>query len=140
MPSKINRNGKYGSFNLFWKGLWISSYPINHKYELAHYYFTGEELILETFQNPELKHLSLKVHKKCYLHFCEMMYLRKKNKDKIPTSDHTKFLACVMALEKLKVIDSENDGQTGYYIGIRKSKIHHFKDNKIVISKDMLYL
>ncbi len=58
----------------------------------------------------------------------------------IPTSDHTKFLACVMALEKLKVIDSENDGQTGYYIGIKKSKIHHFKDNKIEISKDMLYL
>lgn len=132
---KNTRNGRYGSYNLFWKGVWISSFPINHKIQIAHYYFTGEELILDTFQNPELKHLSLKTHKKCYLHFCEMMYLRKKNGDKIPTEDHEKLLACVMALEKLKVIDSENDGQTGYYIGIKKKKIRHFKHNRYEISR-----
>jgi len=137
---KKARNGKYGSFNVFWKGLWVSSFPINHKIDIGHYYFTGERLILQTFENPDLKHLSLKVHKSCYIHFCEVMYIRKKNGDKIPTDDHEKFLACVMALEKLNVIDSENDGQNGYFIGIKRKKFKCFEDNKIVIDKsDIAY-
>ena len=138
MPSKILRNGKYGSYNVFWKGLWVSSFPINHKSDIAEYYFCGEELILRALKEDNLKHYSLKTHIACYLNYCELMYIRKKRNDKIPTEDHEKFVGCVMALEKLKIIDSENDGETGYFIGIKKNKIHHFKDNKIVISKDMI--
>ena len=45
-----------------------------------------------------------------------------------------------MALEKLNVIDSENDGQNGYFIGIKRKKFKCFEDNKIVIDKsDIAY-
>lgn len=99
-------NGKDGSFNVFWKGLLISSFPLHKKdRDIQRYIYQGEYLILEVLRDPKYKNCKIKEHIQIFISFCNVIYKRKKANFGIRRSDHQLFLSCVMALHKLKIID-----------------------------------
>ena len=115
-------NGKWGSFNIFWKGLLISSFPLNKpNKDAARYIYQGDYLLLQVLRDPKHKHTKIFEHIKVLYHFCNQIYKRKLNKQTIRRSDHELFLSSVMALEKLKIIDSD-DPENGYFIMPKKKK------------------
>lgn len=116
-------NGKWGSFNVYWKGLLISSFPL-HKpnKDAARYIYQGDYLLLQVLRDPKHKNTKIYEHIKVLTHFCNQIYRRKLNKQAIRRSDHELFLSSVMALEKLKIIDSEYDAENGYFIMPKKKK------------------
>ena len=99
-------NGSNGSICIYYKGLLISSYPLTEKKTLDKYLYQGDALILES------KHINIKAQIKVYIHYCNIIYNKKKNKKPIYKSDHILFLSSLMALLRLKIID--NDEQNGY--------------------------
>ncbi len=111
-------NGKNGNLTLFYKGLLISSYPLNNKKTFSRYAYQGEHLIYKS------KGIPIKIQIKTYIHFCNMIHDRKKNKQPIRRSDHIFFLNCLFALLRLKIID--NDELNGYLI-MNKKKINRNK-------------
>ena len=70
------------------------------------YFNQGEELIYQS------KGIPIKTQIKTYLHFCNLVYLRKINNQPIRRTDHIYFLNSLMALLRLKIIN--NDEQNGY--------------------------
>tara|TARA_R100000655_G_scaffold26692_1_gene54837 strand:- start:6130 stop:6381 length:252 start_codon:yes stop_codon:yes gene_type:complete len=66
-------------------------------------------------QGIQLIEQSLRINKslqqqiKLYKLFCNCIYKKKKNKEKICTDDHICFLNCFLALMKLKVIEEDNE-------------------------------
>ena len=112
-------NGKDGSLTLYYKGLLISSYPLSHKKTFNRYEYQGEHLIYKS------KGIPIRIQIKTYIHFCNMIYDRKKNKQAIRRSDHIYFLNCLFALLRLKII--ENDESNGYLIMKSKKKINQNK-------------
>ena len=99
-------NGSEGSVCFYFKGLLMSSYPLTKKKTLNAYLNQGEELIYKS------KGIPIQVQIKTYLHFCNEIYLRKKNKLPIRRSDHIYLLNCLTALMRLKIID--NDELNGF--------------------------
>ena len=53
------------------------------------------------------KGITIRLQIKTYLHFCNEIYNRKKNKLSIRRSDHIYFLSCLSALLRLKIIDDD---------------------------------
>jgi hypothetical protein len=107
-------NGNQGSVCLYYKGLLISSYPLTNKKTLEAYLYQGEELIYKS------KGIPIKVQIKTYLHFCNQIYIRKKNNQAIRRSDHIYFLNCLTALLRLKIIDND---ETNGYMCFKKKKL-----------------
>lgn len=99
-------NGSHGSLCIYYKGLLISSYPLNKIKTVERYLQQGEELIYKS------KGIPIKLQIKTYLHFCNQIYNRKKNNLAIRRSDHIYFLNCLTALLRLRII--ENDELNGY--------------------------
>lgn len=114
------REGKHGSFNLYFKGKFISSFPIHKFKDIEDYKYQGTTSILNGFKNPLFCNYKIKDQIKAYLLFCNKIYTRKINNQSIRRSDHELFLASMMALEKLKIIDSEYDIENGYFICPKK--------------------
>jgi hypothetical protein len=99
-------NGSNGSVCFYYKGLLISSYPLSKFKTLDKYLNQGEELIYKS------KDIPIKTQIKMYIHYCNMIYLRKKENKPIYRQDHIFFLNCLTALMRLRIID--NDEQNGY--------------------------
>jgi len=106
------KNGSMGSITFFYKGLLISSFPLTKKKTLDAYLYHGEHLIYES------KGKNILYQIKVYTNFCNKIYRKKKNKEKISTDDHIYFLYCLTALMRLKVI--QNDEDNGYLLMPRK--------------------
>jgi len=106
--------GNRGTLCMYYKGLLISSYPLTTQNTIDAYLHQGEELIYKS------KMIPIKLQIKTYLHFCNMIYTRKKNKQAIFKSDHINFLNCITALLRLRII--ENDESNGYMAFQKKSK------------------
>lgn len=106
--------GNQGTLCLYFKGKLISSFPLSNKKTIDLYFNQGEELIYKS------KGIPIKVQIKTYLHFCNMIYKRKINKQPIYKSDHIYFLNSLMALLRLKII--EDDELNGTLICKKKSK------------------
>ena len=106
-----------GSLNLYYKGLLISSFPLNKKKTFERYKYQGDYLILKSMREK------FNIKKIIYIltHFCTIIYTRKKNKQPIRKSDHQFFLSCLFGLLKLKVI--EDDELNGYLIMPKKKGI-----------------
>ena len=99
------REGKQGSYNLFYNNLFISSYPIHNKKMIHGYNNQGIELIEQSLRlNKSLKQQII-----IYKMFCNLIYNKKKNKEKICTGDHIYFLNCFLALMKLNIIKEDNE-------------------------------
>lgn len=99
-------NGSEGSVCFYYKGLLISSYPLSKFKTLNKYLNQGEELIYKS------KGIPIKSQIKMYTHYCNVIYLRKKENKPIYRQDHIYFLNCLTALLRLRVID--NDELNGY--------------------------
>jgi len=99
-------NGSNGSVCFYYKGLLISSYPLSKFKTLDKYLYQGEDLIYKS------KGIPIKSQIKMYIHYCNMIYLRKKENKPIYRQDHIYFLNCLTALLRLRIID--NDEQNGY--------------------------
>jgi len=104
--------GSKGSLNLYYKSLLISSFPLTNKKTFERYFYQGEYLIRKSKQIP------IKIQIKTYLHFCNMIFSRKKNNQPIRKSDHEIFLNSLFALMRLKIID--DDESNGYLIMNKK--------------------
>jgi hypothetical protein len=93
--------GKKGTLCLYYKGLLISSFPLTNKKNYEAYQYQGDHLIKQSKGIPILMQI------KTYLHFCNMIYNRKKRKEPIRRSDHIYFLSCLFALLRLKIINDD---------------------------------
>ena len=98
------KQGKDGSYNLFYKGMFMSSFPIHNDKMIEGYNNEGIDLIEQSLRLNYNLHQQINLYKS----FVLMIYHNKKNKKKIPTCDHIYFLKCFLALMKLNVI-TEND-------------------------------
>tara|TARA_R110002012_G_scaffold11086_1_gene49765 strand:- start:2574 stop:2918 length:345 start_codon:yes stop_codon:yes gene_type:complete len=107
--------GSQGSLNLYYKGLFISSFPLSKNKRFEDYKFLGEQFILDSMIK---KNINIKFQLNAYRIFCDKIYERKKNKQAIRKSDHEYFLFSLFALLKLKYID--NDNENGYLVMSRK--------------------
>lgn len=116
------RQGKLGSFNLYWKGELLSSFPIHNETDIDDYIYQGTYTILHGMKDPNFKNYKLKHHIEAYMLFCNQMFIRKRDGKRINSSDHQLLLSSMMALEKLKIIDSEYDNLKGYFISPRKKR------------------
>tara|TARA_R110000796_G_scaffold2832_11_gene10835 strand:+ start:239 stop:607 length:369 start_codon:yes stop_codon:yes gene_type:complete len=100
------RQGKNGSLNVFYKDLFIASYPLNDKRTVDGYKKNGEWLILSTMrERPEL---NIKNQIYTYTYFLNLMYNRKLNNKNIWRSNYELILGCVMALIKLDILDYDD--------------------------------
>ena len=99
------RQGKQGSYNIFYKNLFISSFPIHNAKMIEGYNNQGIELIEQSLRVNR----PLKQQIKIYELFCNLIYNKKKNNEKICTDDHICFLNSFIALMKLKVIQEDNE-------------------------------
>lgn len=107
-------NGSNGSLNLYYKGLLISSFGLTNKKTFNKYEYQGEYLILKSMKQG----FNIEKIIKLLTHFCNLIYIKKKNKESIRRSDHKFFLSCLFGLLKLKIID--NDEKNGYLIMPKK--------------------
>ncbi len=107
-------NGKNGTLCLYYKGLLISSFPLNDKLTFSRYEWQGTNLIMKS------KGIPIKIQIKTYIHLCNEIYKRKINKQPIRRTDHIYFMNCLFALLRLKIID--NDELNGYMTFNRKLK------------------
>jgi hypothetical protein len=106
--------GKKGTLCLYYKGLLISSFPLTNKKNYEAYQYQGDHLIKQSMGIPIL------MQTKTYIHFCNMIYNRKKNNQPIRRSDHIYFLSCLFALLRLKIInDDELNGTMIFNRSIR---------------------
>tara|TARA_R100000654_G_scaffold75180_1_gene111834 strand:- start:1541 stop:1894 length:354 start_codon:yes stop_codon:yes gene_type:complete len=101
------KQGKKGSYNIFYRGLFISSFPIHNDKMIEGYNNEGIDLIEQSLR----LNYNLKKQINLYKSFVNMIYNHKKNKKKIPTCDHIYFIKCFLALMKLRVIiENDNNG------------------------------
>lgn len=106
--------GNQGTLCFYYKGLLISSYPLSNRKPFERYMNQGEAIIRES------KGIPIKTQIKAYIHFCNMIYNRKKNNQAIRRTDHIHFLNCITALLRLRII--ENDDLNGYMVFKKKKK------------------
>tara|TARA_R110000824_G_scaffold314944_3_gene501855 strand:- start:508 stop:852 length:345 start_codon:yes stop_codon:yes gene_type:complete len=99
-------NGSVGSINIFYKDLFISSFPIHNKIKTyENYKYHGEYLIEDTLKRNRI---NLKEQILTYKFFINNMYERKKRKESIWKRDHELLMCMVFALIKLKVLDEDD--------------------------------
>ena len=101
------KQGSKGSICFYFKGVLISGFPLTHKKNTEAYLYHGEHLIRTS------KGINIKDQIKICLNFCNMIYSKKINKQRINTDDHIYFLYSLCALLRLRII--ENDDLNGYY-------------------------
>jgi len=110
-------NGSQGTICLYFKGKLISSFPLTKKKTVDKYFNQGEEIIYQS------KGIPIKTQIKTYLHFCNLVYLRKINNQPIRRTDHIYFLNSLMALLRLKIIDNDiEDGELNGFMVFPKKK------------------
>lgn len=99
------KQGSCGSYNIFYRGLFISSFPIHNNKMIDGYNNEGIDLIEQSLR----LNYNLRQQINLYKSFITMIYYNKKNKKKIPTCDHIYFLKCFLALMKLKEINEDDN-------------------------------
>lgn len=95
--------GKDGSLLLFWNDLLISSFPLGLN-KLKDYKVQSENLIIDSFKSNR----NIKKQIQVYKCFCQLIYNKKKNKEKISGFDHQRFCACVFSLIRFKFVDEDD--------------------------------
>ena len=71
------KQGKIGSFNLFWKGCLISSFPIDRIKDITTYIEYGNIVILNGLRDPKYKGYTIENHIRAYISFCNTILMRK---------------------------------------------------------------
>lgn len=96
--------GKNGSLNVFLNDLLICSFPLTDKKTYERYKYQGEYYILNCFK----ENINIKQQIEMYYKFCNIIYVKKKNKRPIWRSDLRMFMSMIFALIKLKIIDEDD--------------------------------
>jgi hypothetical protein len=126
MPNFVNREGEAGSLNIYYKGYYISKYPLDSL-------DTFDKLCnesLKIIKGPSKDKLSLKQRLWCANAFIEVSVQKMKRGDRIKATDHILLLHTMLMLIQFKVID--NDESNGYlickkYKGKKKKRINNLK-------------
>ncbi len=127
MPNFKHREGKYGSLNIYYKGYYMSKFPLDSV-------DTFDKLCIESLQIINKKRsgppLSLKQKLWCANAFIEVSVQKMIQGDRIKASDHILILHTMLMLIQFKVID--NDESNGYlickkYKGKKKKRINNLK-------------
>ena len=121
-----HREGKYGSINLFYKGVYISQFPLDSLH-------TFDILCKESLKILDEKQVAkLPLKKKLWLAnaFIETTMMMVKYGKRIKASDQILILHTMLMLIQFKVID--NDELNGYlickkYKGKKKKRINNLK-------------
>lgn len=112
------RESKYGSVSLFWNGLLISMFEREAQ---ENFMEEGEYLIRQT------KGVSIKEQILTYKLYCDVIYKKKKEKNRITYDDHYIFRKCLFALMRLGIV--ENNEHNGYFcMSKRKSQRKHLPE------------
>ena len=108
--------GSKGSISFFYKGLLVSSFPLNDKKTKEYYFEKGNKLIIDGMKNGH------NIKKLIYIFtlYCNSIYHRKKNNKPIYASDHVLFMESFTALLKLKIIEPDEELVNGYLIMPKK--------------------
>jgi hypothetical protein len=96
--------GKQGSLNLYYKDLYIASYPLG-KMKLKDYEEVANDLIVTSMrkQNRNIREQIF-----AYKFFCQSMLTKRIKKKKMSLDDHRMFLGCLLALVKLKIYEPDD--------------------------------
>ena len=101
------REGEDGSINIFYKDVFLASFPLTKLRTLEAYISLGSRLILDTMrEKPEL---TVKKQIYTYLYFINLMYKRKLNNKCIWRSNYELLMNCVMALIKLEILNVDDN-------------------------------
>ena len=101
------KEGSRGSMCFYYKGLLITGYALTPKRTKDKYIYQGEHMIKQSRGVPIMKQIE------SYTEFCNIIYQRKLNKQRISRQNHIYFISCLCALLRLKII--EDDDMNGYY-------------------------
>tara|TARA_R110001599_G_C12117393_1_gene648552 strand:+ start:734 stop:1081 length:348 start_codon:yes stop_codon:yes gene_type:complete len=95
--------GKHGSFNIFFNDVLIHGYPLG-RMNVVDYFKVADNLMIKAMRenNRTLRQQSL-----AYKYYCTMIYMKKLKKKDISEGDLRMFLACMLALVKLKQFEPE---------------------------------
>ncbi len=101
------KQGSNGSVNIFYKDLFIASYPLTKNITYDYYCKLGQQLILDTMRNcPEL---NIKNQIYTYLYFINLMYRRKTDGKSIWKSNYELLCATTFALIKLDILNIDDN-------------------------------
>ena len=122
-----DREGKYGSLNLYYKGYYMSKFPLDSLDTFDELCNESLKIIKEKVQGPPL---SLKQRLWCANAFIDVSCQRMIKGDRIKATDHILILHTMLMLIQFKVID--NDESNGYlicpkYKGKKKKRINNLK-------------
>jgi hypothetical protein len=96
--------GKQGSLNLYYKDLYIASYPLG-KMNLKDYQEVANDLIV-TSMRKQKRNIREQIF--AYKLFCQSMLTKRIKKKKMSLDDHRMFLGCLLALVKLKIYEPDD--------------------------------
>tara|TARA_R110000765_G_scaffold414765_1_gene515440 strand:- start:341 stop:694 length:354 start_codon:yes stop_codon:yes gene_type:complete len=96
--------GKKGQLTIFYKEILIAGYPIGqmsyHDYQLV-----ANDLIIDSMRSHKR---NMREQILAYRTFCNAILFRKLKKKYISEDDYRMFLACSLALVKLKILDEDD--------------------------------
>ena len=126
MPNFKHREGKYGSLNIYYKGYYMSKFPLDSL-------DTFDKLCNESLKIIKEEHgpkLSLKQRLWMANAFIDVSCQRMIKGERINATDHILILHTMLMLIQFKVID--NDESNGYlicpkYKGKKKKRINNLK-------------
>tara|TARA_R110000744_G_scaffold120181_6_gene223965 strand:- start:1463 stop:1810 length:348 start_codon:yes stop_codon:yes gene_type:complete len=96
--------GKKGQLTLFYKEILIAGYPIG-KMSYLDYQKVADDLIINSMRS-EKRNIKQQIF--AYRFFCNGIFFRKLKKKYISLDDYRMFLACTLALVKLRILDEED--------------------------------
>jgi len=96
--------GSNGSVNLYWKDIFLSSFPLG-TYDLSFYKSQAEEMILEAIRSGRKMSSMIPI---C-MGFCDGFHNRRVVlQKKTGGEDHQFFCVCVFVLIRLEIIDADD--------------------------------
>jgi hypothetical protein len=96
--------GSKGSINVFVNDLFISSFPLNKKYNLDVYKKESDNALIEGLKEG----IKLKTMIKVFFEVIESYYQVKKNNKRMSSEDHQLLFVAILSLIKLNKIDPDD--------------------------------
>jgi hypothetical protein len=96
--------GKQGQLCLYYNELLIAGYPLG-KMNITDYRKIADDLIINSMRT-EKRNMREQIF--AYKYFCQCIYSRKLKKKYISIDDYRMFLACLLALVKLRIYESDD--------------------------------
>jgi len=99
-----NIQGKNGTLCLYYNQLFICGFPLG-KMDLKDYNKVAEDLIINSMRHS---HRNIRQQIFAYKYFCQIIFTKTIKKNNISDDDYRMFLACLLALVKLRIYDMDD--------------------------------